>query len=59
MMQVRQVIPRHGSPALAGIDLTLRGMVLLSLRFPRTRGDRPDKDDDGLIQCPVPPHSRG
>ena len=51
----------HGSPARAGIDLSLRRRRSFGLRFPRTRGDRPTEVDLGilLIAWSVPPHARG
>ena len=48
-----------GSPAYAGIDLTIKRPSLPLVRFPRLRGDRPSSSSstDG---CPtVPPPTRG
>ena len=48
-----------GSPAHAGIDLRFHDYLLLANRFPRTRGDRPDRH---IVYDPlqeVPPHTRG
>ena len=52
-----------GSPAHAGIDrLVTLATRLVGVRFPRTRGDRPNPlpEMDGIAQVPpVPPHTRG
>ena len=49
----------RGSPALAGIDLLGVDTGSPTVRFPRTRGDRPIWRMDMPQIEPVPPHSRG
>ena len=48
-----------GSPAHAGIDLDVCGQVLPTARFPRTRGDRPLRNERQFDEIMVPPHTRG
>ena len=48
-----------GSPARAGMDPVLIGIILLTKRLPRTRGDGPL---EGLVRrrcAEAPPHARG
>ena len=48
-----------GSPAPAGMDLSLHSSLLRSSRLPRTRGDGPaaQSQEDAILQAP--PHPRG
>ena len=48
-----------GSPARAGIDLTVGREGEEDLGFPRTRGDRPYALSAGSNNRLVPPHARG
>ena len=48
-----------GSPAPAGIDLPIVFSHIREKWFPRTRGDRPVLQCEGLEIDPVPPHPRG
>ena len=49
-------ITSNGSPAHAGIDLSLSRLPAQRRRFPRTRGDRPWSATCGLAASRVPPH---
>ena len=49
----------HVSPAHAGIDQAVRKHGAASVRFPRTRGDRPDPLLGELARHMFPPHTRG
>ena len=58
-MQARYRFSIEGSPAPAGIDPRDADDVLSLVRFPRTRGDRPDALASSLGKDLVPPHPRG
>ena len=49
----------HGSPAHAGIDPFINGLVPGSVRLPRTRGDRPRSARASFRSRVAPPHTRG
>ena len=51
--------PAAGSPAHAGIDRIYDPAPVVQVWFPRTRGDRPDGENDNARQDEVPPHTRG
>ena len=48
-----------GSPARAGIDLSVSGLMSSWMWFPRTRGDRPKWVTYSGEKARVPPHARG
>ena len=58
-MNLEVFIAIPGSPAWAGIDPMVRGILAETARFPRVGGDRPDisTTDNTLIE--VPPRGRG
>ena len=49
----------QGFPAHAGIDPSPRRVSTVSCRFPRTRGDRPDRPVSDSALDLVSPHTRG
>ena len=49
----------RGSPAHVGIDRVWSRLNQPSARFPRTRGDRPNKVKSVSIRVRVPPHTWG
>ena len=54
-----EILLEHRSPARAGIDRGIGSGYSPTLRFPRTRGDRPPDDPVHHGLGEVPPHARG
>ena len=50
---------RQASPALAGMDPVSSRTTTVELRFPRARGDGPDRTGRGRLPQKLPPRSRG
>ena len=50
---------RHGFPASAGMDLGTDSILIAYRRFPRERGDGPERDGLALRLAPVFPRARG